>query len=182
MSRIGKQPIEIVKDCNIEVLTGMVKVVGPLGSIDVKLPDTVGVDVKDGNVLVNRVGDTKQAVSDHGTIRATISNAVEGVTKGFSKELEIVGIGYRASLEGQTLVMKLGWNHPVKFDPPEGVKIEVPDELHVKISGIDKQLVGLTAAKIRAARKPEPYKGKGVRYVGEVVRIKTSKAGKEESE
>lgn len=174
-------PIKIEDGVSVEITEGKVLVKGPLGELVLVIPKTVKVEEKDGEINVVAVKKTKQARSDHGTIRVLIVNMIKGVKDGFKKELELVGMGYRVSMEGDTLVMSLGWNHPVKIPSPEGIKFGVRDNVFVEITGIDKQQVGLWAAKIRSIKKPEPYKGKGIRYVGEEVRRKTSKTVKEEA-
>lgn len=179
MSRIGTQPVTIKENVNVEIKDGEIVVIGPLGELRRKIPDTVTVKIVDSGVIVERKTENKQARSDHGTIRAHIANMVEGVTEGFKKELALVGMGYRAEIQGRTLVMALGWNHPVTVEPPEGVTFAAPDQSSVEVSGLDKEKVGLWAAKIRSIKKPEPYKGKGIRYKDEVVRRKTSKSVKE---
>lgn len=176
MSRIGKEPITIEEGVEVTQNGSEIVVKGPLGEIKVNLPETLEVQLKDGEILLSRKNDTKQAKSDHGTYRMILHNAVYGVKNGFEKKLELVGVGYRARMEGGNLVMSLGWNHPVTVTPPEGIQIEVPEETKVTIKGYDKQKVGEVAAKIREIRKPEPYKGKGIRYEGEYVRRKSSKA------
>jgi len=176
MSRIGKEPITIEEGVEVTQSGSEIVVKGPLGEIKVNLPETLEVQLKDGEILLSRKNDTKQAKSDHGTYRMILHNAVYGVKNGFEKKLELVGVGYRARMEGGNLVMSLGWNHPIVVTPPEGVQIEVPEETKVTVKGYDKQKVGEVAAKIREIRKPEPYKGKGVRYEGEYVRRKSSKA------
>jgi large subunit ribosomal protein L6 len=180
MSRIGTQPVTIKENVKIEVKDGEAVVSGPLGELRRRIPDTVTVKITDSEVIVERKKENKQARSDHGTTRALIANMVEGVTEGFKKELELVGMGYRAEIQGTTLVMALGWNHPVKVEPPEGITFTAPDQSSIEVSGMDKEKVGLWAAKIRGIRKPEPYKGKGIRYKDEVVRRKTSKSVKED--
>lgn len=179
MSRIGIQPIKIEEGVTVEISDKEVKVKGPLGELSISIPNTLKIKEENGEIIVERRKSTKQAKSDHGTIRSIIANMIEGVKNGFKKELELVGMGYRVEMKGPSLVMFLGWNHPVEYDPPEGVTFEVTDGVKIIVSGFDKQLVGLTAAKIRSIRKPEPYKGKGIRYVDEVVRRKTSKTVKE---
>lgn len=180
MSRVGTKPITIEDGVKVEIQKSTAKVTGPLGELSIKIPVTLKVSVDEKEVLVERVNESKQARSDHGTIRSIIANMIQGVKEGFKKELELVGMGYRAQMEGKALSMSLGWNHPVKVEPPEGLTFAVRDNVFIEISGIDKELVGLWAARIRSIRKPEPYKGKGIRYVGEVVRRKTSKTIKEE--
>jgi len=181
MSRIGRLPVKIEEGVSVEVRDNKILVKGTLGELELVIPATVKVEVTDSEVIVNAVQEKKQAKSDHGTIRVLVTNMIKGVKEGFKKELELVGMGYRASMEGETLVMSLGWNHPVKVSSPDGIKFDVRDNVFIDISGIDKQNVGLWAAKIRSIRKPEPYKGKGIRYVGEEVRRKTSKTVKEEA-
>lgn len=176
MSRIGNKPITIEEGVTVVVDKNMVNVKGPKGELSIELPFKLEAEVKDNEVLVSRIDEEKLSKSMHGTFRMLIANAIEGVKNGFEKRLELVGVGYRARMEGTTLVMTLGWNHPIKVEPYEGIEIEVPDETHVIIRGIDKQKVGEFTAKVRAIRKPEPYKGKGVRYQGEYVRRKSSKS------
>jgi len=176
MSRIGLKPIKIEEGVEVGVSENCVTVSGPLGELKINLPEGISCEIENGEVLVKRDNDTKQAKSNHGTYRMIISNAIQGVKNGFERKLELVGVGYRARMEGQTLVMSLGWNHPVKIDPVEGITIEVPEETKIVIKGYDKQKVGEFAAGIREIRKPEPYKGKGIRYEGEYVRRKSSKS------
>lgn len=173
MSRIGTQPITIEKDTTVDIKDKTVKVKGPKGELEVKLPYQLSAEVKDNEIVLIRIDDEKPTKSLHGTYRMILLNAVEGVTKGYEKRLELVGVGYRARLEGKTLVMTLGWNHPVKIEPYEGIEIEVPEETKITIKGIDKQKVGEFAAKVRSIREPEPYKGKGIRYEDEDVRRKS---------
>jgi len=175
MSRIGKEPIKIEEGVEIKIVGQEISVKGPKGELKVILPDVLNAEEKDGNINISRNDDEKASKSLHGTYRMIISNAVEGVKNGYEKKLELVGIGYRVKLEGTTLVLSLGWNHPVKLETPDGIEIEVPEETLITIKGIDKQLVGEFAAKIRSIRKPEPYKGKGIRYEGEYIKIKTPK-------
>lgn len=176
MSRIGKNPIKIEKGVEIVVDKKKVNISGPKGEVVVELPFKIDAEVKEGELILNRSDEEKQSKSLHGTYRMIIANAVEGVLNGYEKKLELVGVGYRARLEGTTLVMTLGWNHPVKVEPYEGIEIEVPDETKITIKGVDKQKVGEFSAKIRSIRPPEPYKGKGIRYSGEYVRKKSSKS------
>ncbi|MDD3661911.1 MAG: 50S ribosomal protein L6 [Candidatus Dojkabacteria bacterium] len=183
MSRIGAQPVAVEDVVEVSLNGRTLQVKGPKGALSLEIPETVSVAVntKEGSkeVVVERTGDSKQARSDHGTVRSLISNMVLGVKEGFTKELEVVGMGYRAEMQGETLVLHVGWNHPVKINAPEGISFSVQDSELITVSGIDRQLVGLWAAKIRETRKPEPYKGKGIRYKDEVVRRKTSKSVKE---
>jgi large subunit ribosomal protein L6 len=176
MSKIGLDPIKIEDGVQVEVADKMVTVKGPKGELKVELPWKVNAEVKDGQVLVTITEEDKIGKSLHGTFRMLIANAMEGVKNGYIKNLELVGVGYRARMEGTSLVLNLGLNHPVKFDSPEGITVEVPEETKIIVSGIDKQKVGEHAARIREVRKPEPYKGKGIRYEGEYVRRKSAKA------
>ena len=179
MSRIGKIPVPLPKGVEVKLDPTEVSVKGPKGKLSLKLPGRVSVEQKDGAIYVTRHGDDGMAKAFHGMTQRLIRNMVIGVTDGFSKELEIQGVGYRAAMEGTKLSIQLGFSHPVLFDPPAGIKIEVPKPTSVIVSGYDKQQVGEVAAKIRGLRPPEPYKGKGVRYLGEKVRRKVGKtAGK----
>jgi large subunit ribosomal protein L6 len=165
MSRIGLKPIKIEDGVTVLVNGADITVTGTKGEIKVTLPKDVSVEVKENVMYLTSTEETKQSHSNHGTFRMLVANAIEGVKNGFEKKLELVGVGYRARMEGLTLVMSLGWNHPVKVEPIAGIDIEVPEETKVTIKGFDKQLVGEFAAKVRAIRKPEPYKGKGIRSV-----------------
>lgn len=175
MSRIGIAPIKIEEGVTVELKGDSANVSGPLGTIEVSIPAHLKVEIIEDEVVVSRNDETKQAKSSHGTIRMLIANAVEGVKKGYEKKLEIVGVGYRAKMDGEGISIALGFNHPVVFEPHDGVTFDVPDENTIVVKGIDKQVVGQVAAKIREARKPEPYKGKGIRYEGEYVRRKSAK-------
>lgn len=155
---------------------GSVHVKGPKGELTARVHRNIGVEVKDAEVLVSRKNEEKPTRALHGLWRALIQNMVSGVTEGYSRKLEIVGVGYRAEMKGKKLHLLLGYSHPILFGPPEGIKIETPTQTSILISGIDKQLVGLVAAKIRSFRPPEPYKGKGVKYEGEYIRRKAGKA------
>ena len=177
MSRVGLNPITIEEGIQVTVEGNIVTVTGDGKELKISFPEILTVDVNDNVVQVNRKDDEKYSKSIHGTIRMIISNAINGIKNGFEKKLELVGVGYRAKMEGTTLVMSLGLNHPVKFESPEGITIEVPEETKVVLKGHDKQKLGEFAAKVRATRKPEPYKGKGIRYEGEYVRRKSSKSG-----
>lgn len=176
MSRIGSQEIKIEEGVTVQKEGTALKVTGPLGEIQIGLPKGIDVKIEDDIIKVLSEGKTKQDKSNHGTYRALIQNAIDGVKKGFTKTLELVGVGYRARMEGSKLVMTLGLNHPVEMEPYENIQIEVPEETKIVVKGFDKQKVGEFAAKIREIRKPEPYKGKGIRYEGEYVRRKSSKA------
>jgi large subunit ribosomal protein L6 len=178
MSRIGKQPIPIPNGVQVDVDDGRVTVTGPGGTLSQTLNREMRVAVEGGEVSVQRPSDEREHKALHGLTRTLIANMVEGVTRGFEKRLEIQGVGYRAALKGRDLELQVGFSHPVEFRAPEGIDFEVPAPNRVVVKGIDKQLVGETAAKIRKVRKPEPYKGKGIRYEGEYVRKKAGKAAK----
>jgi large subunit ribosomal protein L6 len=178
MSRIGRQPIHIPTGVEVSVDGTRVVVKGPLGSLERVFHPDMRVILDDGVLRVERPTDERLHRSLHGLTRTLIFNMVEGVTKGFEKRLEIVGVGYRAVLKGQGVELAVGYSHPVAFAPPDGIEFEVPAPNRVVVRGIDKQLVGEVAAEIRQVRKPEPYKGKGIRYEGEYVRKKAGKAAK----
>jgi large subunit ribosomal protein L6 len=178
MSRIGKQPIEIPGGVTVEVSGETVNVKGPNGELSQRVSPDMRVTVSDGEVRVERPSDQREHRALHGLTRSLIANMVEGVTKGFEKRLEIQGVGYRAALTGKDIELQVGYSHPVPFPAPEGIEFEVPAPTRITVRGIDKQLVGETAARIRRVRKPEPYKGKGIRYEGEYVRKKAGKAAK----
>ncbi|OGY68337.1 MAG: 50S ribosomal protein L6 [Candidatus Harrisonbacteria bacterium RIFCSPLOWO2_02_FULL_45_10c] len=174
MSKVGKKPVVIPQDVNVTVSDTTLEVRGKGGTLTVPILPNLNVSVKDGNVVIAALNDDLQTRANWGTMRALAQNAITGVSVGFTKELEIQGVGFRAALEGNTLVLSLGFSHPVKFQAPEGVKIILEKNI-IKISSSDKNLVGQVAAKIRAFKKPEPYQGKGIRYRGEVVKQKAGK-------
>jgi large subunit ribosomal protein L6 len=178
MSRIGKQPIAIPEGVQVSVEGSRVEVKGPRGSLAQALHADMLIVVEDGIIRVQRPSDERFHRSLHGLTRTLVANMVEGVTKGFEKRLEIIGVGYRAALKETGLELALGFSHPVSFPAPEGIEFEVPSPTRIVIRGSDKQLVGEVAAEIRKLRKPEPYKGKGIRYEGEYVRKKAGKAAK----
>ncbi len=179
MSRIGKQPVVLPEGVSVEVDGQQVTVKGPRGTLGRRLPAEVTVNVQGSEVLVGRIDDSRRARSMHGLSRTLVSNMVRGVTQGFEKTLEIVGVGYRAqTANGSELDLALGFSHPVKVRAPEGISFEVPVPTRVVVRGNDIEMVGQVAANIRKIRKPEPYKGKGVRYQGERVIHKVGKAGK----
>ena len=177
MSRIGKSPIPIPSGVDVKVDDQHVTVKGPKGTLERTLAPEVTVTVQDGQLLVARANDERRSRALHGLSRALLNNMVVGVSAGYSKELQAVGVGYRASLKGSQLELLVGYSHPVVITPPEGLKVEVPEPTRIIVSGIDKEAVGQLAANIRRVRPPEPYKGKGIRYAGEVVRRKAGKAG-----
>ncbi len=178
MSRIGKKPIVIPAGVTVDIKEGnVVTVKGPKGTLEQPLCPTMKLTMEDGQITVERPNDEKENRALHGLTRALLHNMVVGVTDGFSKTLEIQGVGYRAAKEGKNLVMNLGYSHQVIIPETEDIQIDVPDANHVVIKGIDKQKVGQFAADTRKKRPPEPYKGKGIRYQGEVVRIKEGKTG-----
>ena len=177
MSRIGKAPVEIPQGANVEVSGRSVKVTGPKGELIVPVGRGVEAKQEDGNVVVERDSDSPEHRAMHGLTRSLIQNAVTGVTDGFSKTLQIAGVGYRAALQGQDINLQVGYSHPVTVTPREGINFEVPNATTIIVRGIDKQRVGQTAAEIRKVRPPEPYKGKGIRYSDEQIRRKVGKAG-----
>lgn len=179
MSRIGKMPITVPKGVEVHIEGTLIKVRGPKGELRYVFPGDMKVSLSDGEIHVQRPSDTNQHRALHGMTRALIQNIITGVSSGFEKILEVNGVGYRAEMDGKTLVLYVGYSHPVRMDPPEGISFDVDVKTRqIKVMGIDKQLVGQIAADVRSVRSPEPYKGKGIRYIDEVVRRKTGKAGK----
>lgn len=178
MSRIGKQPIPIPKQVTVTLNGQQVSVKGPKGELARELPPEVEVIQEDGTLLVNRRDESRPARQRHGLCRTLVANMVEGVSQGFQKRLEIQGVGYRAQVQGQNLVLNVGYSKPVTIEPPAGIQVAVENNTNILISGINKEIVGNIAAQVRAVRPPEPYKGKGIRYAGEAVRRKVGKAGK----
>lgn len=178
MSRVGKQPVAIPGAVKVSVTEGAVQVKGPKGELSTPIPPGIACEVKGGNLVVTRSDDSKQQKAYHGLTRALVANAVKGVTEGYKRELDIVGVGYKASVEGQKAVFALGLSHPVEFAIPKGITITVEKATHVIVTGFDRQQVGQVAAQIRAMRKPEPYKGKGVHYSDETIIRKAGKAAK----
>ena len=177
MSRVGKNPIEVPGGVEITVKGSHVSVKGPRGSLERTFDERINVNVEDGIISLTRVDDERESRALHGLSRALLANMVEGVEKGYVKELQAVGVGYRAALNGSTIEFQLGFSHPVSVTAPDGITFEVPEPTRIVVSGIDKQLVGQVAADIRKIRPPEPYKGKGIRYLNEQVRRKAGKAG-----
>lgn len=181
MSRIGEKEITLPAGVTAQVVDGgefgykKVVVNGPKGSLEQSVQRGVSVEVADNQILVKRDDDSKENRSFHGLYRTLISNMVDGVVNGYKKELEIVGIGYRAEMQGTKLVLSVGYSHKINYEPPVGINIGVTDQVNISVDGANKQLVGEVAAKIRAFRKPEPYKGKGIRYKGEKIRRKSNK-------
>ncbi|MCU0550836.1 MAG: 50S ribosomal protein L6 [Leptolyngbya sp. Prado105] len=177
MSRIGKRPITLPAKVTITINGQEVVVKGPKGELSRVLPAGVTIRTEGDTVNVDRVNESRMARERHGLCRTLVANMIEGVSTGFSRRLEIQGVGYRAAVQGRNLNMNMGYSHPVLIEPPEGIQFQVENNTNVLVTGIDKEIVGNTAAKIRAVRPPEPYKGKGIRYAGEVVRRKVGKTG-----
>lgn len=178
MSKVGKVPISIAESVTVLVESGKVQVNGPKGQASVNMPEGIEVNVKEGHAVVTAKNQNDKKIrSLFGMTRANLANAIKGVDTGFEKKLEMTGVGYRAQMQGEDLVLSVGFSHPVKFSPKEGVKLAVSDNV-ISVSGIDKAVVGEMAAEIRIVRKPEPYKGKGIRYQGEYIRRKAGKAAK----
>lgn len=177
MSRIGRMPIPVPAGVAVKIDGSFVSVKGPKGELSRELPKDIKIEQADGNIVVSRPSDDKIHRSLHGLTRTLVANMVTGVTQGFTKNLEIAGVGYRAAKTGTKLNLTLGFSHPVEVEPPKGITIDVPAPNKIVISGIDKEAVGALAAQIRSIREPEPYKGKGVKYEGEVIRRKIGKAG-----
>ena len=175
MSRVGKNPVPVPANVEVTLSVSEVSVKGPLGTLRRNLVSDISVEREGDNLLIKPSNASKQANAMSGTMRALLANMVQGVTKGFEKKLTLVGVGYRAQAAGEVLNLTLGFSHPVAHKMPEGVKAETPSQTEVLIKGIDKQQVGQVAAEIRAYRKPEPYKGKGVRYADEVIVMKETK-------
>lgn len=175
MSRIGKLPIAIPAGVQIKIENQSIEVKGPKGSLSRSVPSRITVNIDNDRILVTRPDDEIQSRALHGLMRALINNMVVGVTQGFTRRLEIQGVGYRAAVEGKNLKLELGYSHPIFYPFPQGIDIRVEKNTLLFVDGIDKEVVGQTAAEIRAFRKPEPYKGKGVRYAGEVIRLKVGK-------
>jgi large subunit ribosomal protein L6 len=175
MSRIGRQPIELPTGVNVSISPGRVMVNGPLGELSQQVPTRMKVEQENGSITVTRPTERGDDRALHGLTRTLIANMVEGVTKGFEKRLELQGVGYRAALQGADLRLDVGYSHPVVMKARQGISFEVPSNTEIVVKGVDKQLVGQTAAEIRKVRPPEPYKGKGIRYQGELVRRKVGK-------
>ncbi|MPZ20073.1 MAG: 50S ribosomal protein L6 [Luteitalea sp.] len=177
MSRIGKKPIPIPANVKIALDNGTVEVQGPKGTLRQRVPNGIRFELHDQQLVAQDPDDGRAGAKFHGLARSLVANAVAGVSEGFKRELDIVGVGYRAEVKGRQVQFALGYSHPVVFDIPEGIEIAVDRNTHVVVSGIDKQRVGQVAANIRALRKPDPYKQKGIRYTGEVLKKKVGKTG-----
>lgn len=178
MSRVGKVPIAVPSNVTVEIEGSRVRVAGPRGELSRRLPDEIDVRLEGQQIVVTRPSDAPRHRALHGLTRTLVANMVDGVTKGFEKRLELVGVGYRAARQGQKLVLTVGYSHPVEIDPPQGIEIQVPAVNAVVVQGADREMVGEMAARIRRVRPPEPYQGKGIRYQGEHVRRKVGKTGK----
>ena len=177
MSRIGKKPIAVPKGVTVKVADGAVEVQGPKGKLRQAHPAGIDFELADGQLVAKRSTDDPGLAKFHGLARSLVANAVTGVTDGFKRELDIVGVGYRAELKGKQVIMALGYSHAVVFDIPNGIDIAIDKQTHLTVTGVDRQLVGQVAANLRRLRKPDPYKQKGVRYTGEVLKKKAGKTG-----
>jgi large subunit ribosomal protein L6 len=177
MSRIGKKPIAVPKGVTVKTDASGVEVKGPKGQLKQPLPPGITAAVEDGHIVTRKVSDDAQLGKFHGLARSLVNNAVLGVTEGWKKELDIVGVGYRAELKGQQIHLALGYSHPVVFDVPKGIDVAIDKQTHIVVTGVDRQLVGQVAANLRRLRKPDPYQQKGVRYTGEVLKKKAGKTG-----
>jgi large subunit ribosomal protein L6 len=178
VSRIGKRPIAVPDKVTVNIDGQNIKVKGPKGELERVLPSLVSVEQDGSTLSVKRQDDSRVSRQRHGLSRTLVSNMIDGVSKGFEKRLSIQGVGYRAQVKGKQLILNVGYSKPVEIDPPEGIQLAVENNTQVIVTGINKEVVGNVAARIRAVRPPEPYKGKGIRYLGEVVRRKAGKAGK----
>jgi large subunit ribosomal protein L6 len=179
VSRIGKKPVVIPKGVTVNQTGYNIKIKGPKGELETHFHPNMKIEIENGEILVKRPDDTKQNKALHGLTRALIQNMVKGVTDSYTKTLDIVGVGYRAEMKGKNLLLNIGYSHPIYFMPPDEITLQTPTQTQIVISGIDKQVVGLIASKIRSIRKPEPYKGKGIKYSDETIVRKAGKtAGK----
>ena len=176
MSRIGKKPVEVPKEAKVEIKDSQVTIEGPKGKLSCVLSSRIKIEHKDNQLLITRVSDIKTDKALHGLYRSLIFNMIKGVTQGYVKELEIIGTGYKAQIQGNALNLQLGFSHPVNYPIPETIKVEIPKQTQIVIRGCDNELVGRMASEIRAIAPPEPYKGKGIRYAGEYVKKKVGKA------
>ncbi len=177
MSRIGKKPIAVPKGVTAKVFEGAVEVQGPKGTLKQPFPRGINFELSDGHLIAKCSTDDPELGKFHGLARSLVANAVVGVTDGFKRELDIVGVGYRAEVKGKQMVFALGYSHPVVFDIPQGIDIAIEKQTHITVRGVDRQLVGQVAANIRRFREPDPYKQKGVRYTGEILKKKAGKTG-----
>lgn len=177
MSRIGKKPVPVPEQVTVKIDGTTITVSGPKGTLTQVFHPDMTIEMQDGQIVVSRPSDKKQHRALHGLTRSLIANMIEGVTKGYQKELVLEGVGYRAAKQGNKLVLSVGYSHPVEILPPDGIEVEVPNNTQIVVKGIDKQLVGQFAAQVRAVREPEPYKGKGIRYKDEHIRRKVGKTG-----
>lgn len=177
MSRVGKRPIEIPDGTKVAIENGIFTAEGPKGKVSERLLEGIGVAVEDGVITVTREGDSGDLRSKHGLIRSLLANAVNGATEGFVKELQLSGVGYKAEVKGRAIHLVLGYSHPVVYELPEGIDVEIDKSNKISVRGANRQEVGQVAAEIRSLRKPDPYKGKGIKYVDEVIRRKVGKAG-----
>ncbi len=175
MSRIGKQPVPIPDKVKVQISKGEIQVSGPKGNLTSPVPEGISCEQKDNELIFTRSDDKGQQRAFHGLARALAANAVQGVSRGFTKELDIVGVGFRAETRGQSVVFSLGFSHPIEFPIPDGIEVKVDKQTRLTISGVDRQQVGQVAAVIRSLRKPDPYKNKGIRYVGEALKKKAGK-------
>ena len=178
MSRIGKKPIEVPAGVTVTIDNSQVTVKGPKGELSRTFHQDIAINIEENVITVSRPSEAKDHRALHGTTRAVLANMIEGVSKGFERSLDLIGVGYRAAKQGKKLVLSVGYSHPVEIEPEEGIDIEVPTNTKVIVKGINKERVGELAANIRSVRPPEPYKGKGIRYEGEFVRRKEGKTGK----
>jgi large subunit ribosomal protein L6 len=177
MSRVGNKPVQLPKGVTIEQANGAVKVKGPKGQLEQAIPPRIEIEINGGSAQVTRTRENKQSRAYHGLMRALLQNMVTGVNAGWSKHLQIQGVGYSADVEGQLLTMRLGYSHPVEYTVPDDIKVEVEKNTKITVTGIDRAAVGHVSAVIRGFRKPDAYKGKGVRYAGEQIKLKPGKAG-----
>jgi large subunit ribosomal protein L6 len=177
MSRIGKKPIAIPKGVTVKVDGNTIDVKGPKGQMRQSLPPGISAVLEDGQLVAKKESEARELSKFHGLARSLMNNAVQGVTEGWKRELDIVGVGYRAELKGQQVVIALGYSHPILFDVPKGIEVAVEKQTHLTVTGVDRQLVGQVAANLRRLRKPDPYQQKGVRYTGEVLKKKAGKTG-----
>ena len=176
MSRIGKIPVVVPKEIKVAIESGSIRLEGPKGKLSLDFPQGIKIEHKEDQLIVNRLSGSKQHRSNHGTVRSLLSGMIKGVCEGHKKELEIQGVGFRAQIQGDKLVLNLGFSHPVEYEVPKEVNVSVPKLTSIIVEGSDKMLVGQVAAKIRDFKRPEPYKGKGIRYLGEIVRRKQGKS------